>query len=144
MKKLHLICNSHIDPVWMWDWEEGLGTAISTFYQAAEFFKEYEYVFCHNEAILYEFIEEHDPALFAEISRLVAEGKWSIMGGWYLQPDCNLPSGEAFVRQIKLGREYFEEKFNARPTTAINFDSFGHNVGMVQIMKKCGYDSYLF
>ena len=37
MKKLHLICNSHIDPVWMWDWEEGLGTAISTFYQAAEF-----------------------------------------------------------------------------------------------------------
>ena len=144
MKKLHLICNSHIDPVWMWDWEEGLGAAISTFYQAAEFFKEYEYVFCHNEAILYEFIEEHDPALFTEISRLVAEGKWHIMGGWYLQPDCNLPSGEAFVRQIKLGRAYFDEKFGARPTTAINFDSFGHNVGMVQIMKKCGYDSYLF
>lgn len=37
MKKLHLICNSHIDPVWMWDWEEGFATAISTFYQAAEF-----------------------------------------------------------------------------------------------------------
>ena len=57
MKKLHLICNSHIDPVWMWDWEEGLGTAISTFYQAAEFCDEYDYIFCHNEAILYEFIE---------------------------------------------------------------------------------------
>ena len=144
MKKIHLICNSHIDPVWMWDWEEGFGTAISTFWQAAEFCKEYDYVFCHNEALLYEYIEEHDPALFQEISRQVSAGKWHIMGGWYLQPDCNLPSGETFVRQIKLGREYFAEKFNARPTTAINFDSFGHSVGLVQILKKCGFDSYLF
>ena len=144
MKKIHLICNSHLDPVWMWDWEEGLSTAISTYYQAVEFCKEYDYVFCHNEAVLYEFVEEHDPKLFAEITEQVKAGKWHIMGGWYLQPDCNIPSGEAFVRQIKLGREYFAEKFDARPTTAINFDSFGHTVGLVQIMKKCGFDSYLF
>lgn len=135
MKKLHLICNSHLDPVWMWDWEEGLGEAISTFYQAAQFCEEYDYIFNHNEAILYEFIEEKDPALFAKIQKLVANGKWHIMGGWYLQPDCNLPSGEAFVLQIKLGREYFQEKFQMRPTTAINFDSFGHSVGLVQIPK---------
>ena len=53
MKKLHLICNSHIDPVWMWDWEEGLGEAISTFYQAEQFLREYDYIFNHNEALLY-------------------------------------------------------------------------------------------
>lgn len=144
MKKLHLICNSHLDPVWMWDWEEGLGEAISTFYQAAVFCDEYDYIFNHNEAILYEFIEEKDPELFQHIQTLVQNGKWHIMGGWYLQPDCNLPSGEAFVRQIALGRNYFMEKFGIRPTTAINFDSFGHSVGLVQILKKCGYDSYLF
>ena len=140
MKKLHLICNSHIDPVWMWDWEEGLGTAISTFYQAAEFCDEYDYIFCHNEAILYEFIEQYDPVLFTRIQKLVKEGKWHIMGGWYLQPDCNIPSGEAFVRQIKLGREYFWEKFGKRPTVAVNFDSFGHTVGLVQILRKCGFE----
>lgn len=144
MKKLHLICNSHIDPVWMWDWEEGLGEAISTFYQAEQFCREYDFVFNHNEAILYEFIEQKDPELFEAIKKQVKAGTWHIMGGWYLQPDCNLPSGEAFVRQIALGRNYFEEKFGARPTTAINFDSFGHSVGLVQILKKCGYDSYLF
>ena len=144
MKKLHLICNSHIDPVWMWDWEEGLGEAISTFYQAEQFCREFDYVFNHNEAILYEFVEQKDPALFENIKKQVAAGKWHIMGGWYLQPDCNMPSGEAFVRQIALGRRYFAEKFGARPTTAINFDSFGHSVGLVQILKKCGYDSYLF
>ena len=140
MRKLHLICNSHIDPVWMWDWEEGLGTAISTFYQAAEFCDEYDYIFCHNESILYEFIEQYDPVLFARIQKLVKEGKWHIMGGWYLQPDCNMPSGEAFVRQIKLGREYFWEKFGKRPTVSVNFDSFGHTVGLVQILAKCGFE----
>ena len=144
MKKLHLICNSHIDPVWMWDWEEGLGEAVSTFYQAEQFCREFDYIFNHNEAILYEFVEEKDPALFAAIRAQIVAGKWHVMGGWYLQPDCNLPSGEAFVRQIALGRRYFQEKFGVRPTTAVNFDSFGHSVGLVQILKKCGYDSYLF
>ncbi len=143
MKKLHLICNSHIDPVWMWDWAEGLGTALSTFRQAADFCDEYDYIFCHNEAVLYEFVERHDPALFERITELVRDGRWHIMGGWYLQPDCNIPSGEAFVRQIRLGREYFQEKFGKRPTVAINFDSFGHSVGLVQILAKCGYDGYI-
>ena len=143
MKKIHLICNSHLDPVWMWDWEEGYGEAVSTFHQAELFCQEFDFIFNHNEAVLYEFIEEHDPELFARIKEQVKAGKWHIMGGWYLQPDCNMPSGEAFVRQIGLGRKYFAEKFDARPTTAINFDSFGHSVGLVQILKKCGYDSYI-
>ena len=51
----------------MWDWEEGLGEAISTFYQAEQFLREYDYIFNHNEALLYEFVEEKDPELFAAI-----------------------------------------------------------------------------
>ena len=127
----------------MWDWDEGAATAVATFYQAAELLDEFDFVFCHNEAVLYEFIEEYEPELFKRIQKLVKEGKWKIMGGWYLQPDCNLPCGEAFVRQITLGRKYFAEKFGARPTVALNFDSFGHSAGLVQILKKTGYDGYM-
>lgn len=36
------------------------------------------------------------------------------------------------------------KKFGVAPTTAINFDSFGHSRGLVQIMRQAGYDSYLF
>ncbi len=143
MKRLHLVCNSHLDPVWMWDFDEGIAAALSTFRTAAEFCDEYDYIFCHNEALLYEYIREYDPSLFEKIKRLVKAGKWHIMGGWYLQPDCHLPSGESFVRQIRSGIRYFEKHFGVRPTTAINFDSFGHSRGLVQILKKCGYDSYL-
>ncbi len=144
MKQLHLICNAHLDPVWQWDWNEGASAALATFYSAAELADEYDYIFCHNEALLYEWIERYDPALFARIKELVEAGKWHIMGGWYVQPDCNLPGGEGFVRQIETGLTYFKEKFGVRPTTAVNFDSFGHTQGLVQILNKTGYDSYIF
>ena len=144
MKELHLICNAHLDPVWQWDWNEGATAALATFYSAVDIAEEYDYIFCHNEALLYEYIEEYDPALFARIQALVKAGKWHIMGGWYVQPDCNIPSGEGFVRQIESGLTYFQEKFGVRPTVAVNFDSFGHTQGLVQIMNKCGYEGYIF
>ncbi len=145
MRELHLICNAHLDPVWLWQWEEGAAEALSTFRTAADFCDEHDgFVFNHNEAVLYEWVEEYDPALFARIRRLVADGRWHIMGGWYLQPDCNMPSGESFVRQALSGLHYFHEKLGARPTTAINFDPFGHTRGLVQVLAKCGYDAYVF
>lgn len=145
MKTLYLLSNAHLDPVWQWEWEEGAAAAVSTFRAAAGFCEDYDgYIFNHNEVILYQWIEEYEPALFARIQRLVKQGRWHIMGGWYLQPDCNMPSGESFVRQMLAGRSYFREKFGVRPTTAINFDSFGHSRGLVQIMQQAGYDSYIF
>ncbi len=143
-RTIHLVCNAHLDPVWLWEWEEGAAAAISTFRTAADLGEKFDgFIFNHNEAILYRWVEEYEPALFVRIQRLVQQGKWHIMGGWYLQPDCNMPSGESFVRQILLGRNYFQEKFGVTPTTAINFDSFGHSRGLVQIMAKSGFDSYL-
>lgn len=144
MKELHLICNAHLDPVWQWDWNEGATAALATFYSAVELANEYDYIFCHNEALLYEYIEQYDSELFSRIQDLVKAGKWHIMGGWYVQPDCNIPSGEGFVRQIESGLTYFKEKFGVRPTVALNFDSFGHTQGLVQILDKCGYEGYIF
>ena len=144
MKELHLICNAHLDPVWQWDWNEGATAALATFYSAVDIAEEYDYIFCHNEALLYEYVEQYDPKLFARIKELVAAGKWHIMGGWYVQPDCNIPSGEGFIRQIESGLRYFKEKFGVRPSVAVNFDSFGHTQGLVQILNKCGYNGYIF
>jgi alpha-mannosidase len=142
--KIHLVANAHLDPVWLWQWEEGAGEALSTFRQAAEFCERYKgFVFCHNEAVLYRWVEEHEPALFRRIRRLVRSGRWHVMGGWHLQPDCNMPSGESFVRQILLGKRYFREKLGVEPLTAVNLDPFGHTRGLVQILAKSGYRNYL-
>jgi len=144
-RKLYLVCNAHLDPVWLWQWQEGLAETLTTFRTAARLCEEFEeFVFCHNEAVLYEWVELYEPTLFKRIQDLVAAGQWHIMGGWYLQPDCNLPSGESFVRQALVGKMYFLEKFGVEPRTAVNLDPFGHTRGLVQILKKSGYDSYLF
>lgn len=144
-KSLTLVCNAHLDPVWLWQWEEGLAETLSTFRTAARFCEEFAgFVFCHNESLLYQWVEVHDPDLFAKIGGLVEQGKWYIMGGWFLQPDCNLPSGESFVRQILVGKKYIKNKFDIEPHTAVNLDPFGHGRGLVQILKKSGYTSYLF
>ncbi|MFA5293013.1 MAG: glycoside hydrolase family 38 C-terminal domain-containing protein [Phycisphaerae bacterium] len=142
---VHLICNAHLDPVWLWEWEEGAAEVLSTFRTAADLCeKNKTFIFNHNEVILYEWVKEYEPRLFERIKKLVKAGRWHIMGGWYLQPDCNMPCGESFVRQILAGRQYFKKNFGIKPTTAINFDPFGHSRGLVQILAKSGYDSYLF
>ena len=144
-KSIHLICNAHLDPVWLWQREEGIAEALSTFRIAAGFCEEYDnFIFCHNEVILYEWVEQYEPVLFKRIQKLVKTGRWHIMGGWYLQPDCNMISGESLIRQITLGKEYFQKKFGVYPETAVNFDPFGHSRGLVQILSKAGFQSYLF
>lgn len=143
MKKLHLICNAHIDPIWQWTWDEGISAAISTFKSAADLADEFDYVFCHNESLLYEAIEKYAPDLFERIRAHVKSGKWHIAGGWYLQPDCLMPAGETLVRQIAVGKKYFMEKFGVEPEVAVNYDSFGHSVGLVQILAKNGYNGYI-
>jgi len=143
--RIHLVANAHLDPVWLWDWEEGVAEALATFRTAARLSEEFlEFVFNHNEAILYQWVEEHEPSLFRKIQRLIKAGQWHIMGGWYLQPDCNMPSGESFVRQILLGKLYFRKKFGVDIKTAANLDPFGHSRGLVQILAKSGFDSYIF
>jgi alpha-mannosidase len=143
-RRIHLVANAHLDPVWLWEWQEGAGEALSTFRQAAEFCERSPgFVFCHNEAVLYQWVEEYEPALFKRIRALVRRKKWHVMGGWFVQPDCNMPSGESFVRQILLGRRYFADKFGVEPRTAVNLDPFGHTRGLVQILAKSGYSAYL-
>jgi alpha-mannosidase len=142
--KIHLICNAHLDPVWQWRWEEGCAEALATFRTAAKLLRSHpRWIFNHNEALLYRWVEKHDPDLFREIRALVREGRWCISGGWYLQPDANLPGLESFFRHIIEGRRYFKDRFDAEPRVAYNFDAFGHHGGLPQILRQTGYGMYI-
>jgi len=145
VKRIHLVCNAHLDPVWLWEWPEGAGEALSTFRTAAGFCESFDgFVFCHNEALLYQWVEAYEPELFERIRALIWAKKWNILGGWFLQPDCNMPSGESFIRQILLGKLYFRDRFGVDVKTAANLDPFGHTRGLVQILARSGFTSYLF
>jgi alpha-mannosidase len=141
---VHLICNAHLDPVWQWRWEEGASEALATFKTAVRLIREHpRLIFNHNEAVLYRWVERLDPNLFEDIRRLVSAGRWCVSGGWFLQPDLNLPGTESLIRQVVFGRSYFAEKFGAAPRVAYNFDSFGHTGGLPQILTLAGYRMYI-
>jgi len=141
---VHLICNAHLDPVWQWRWEEGASEVLATFRNAVDILDEHpDLVFCHNEAVLYQWAEELDPGLFEAILRHVRSGRWAVTGGWFVQPDANLPGTESLVRTIVEGRRYFRERFGAAPRVAYNFDSFGHSGGLPQILRRAGYEMYI-
>ncbi len=142
---LHMIGNAHIDPVWLWKWDEGLVTTRATFKSAIERIEEYpEFIFTASSACLYKWVEETDPELFEKIKEKVREGRWCIVGGWWIEPDCNIPSGEALVRQGLYGQKYFEGKFGIKAKVGYNPDSFGHNWIIPQILKKMEIDFYVF
>lgn len=143
-KKLHMIGNAHLDPVWLWRWQEGFEETKATFRSALDRMKEYDdFIFTSSSAANYEWVEHNDPAMFQEISERIAEGRWQIVGGWWIQPDCNIPSGESFVRQGLYAQRYFKEKFGVKAKVGYNVDSFGHHGMMPQILKKSGMDYYV-
>jgi alpha-mannosidase len=74
----------------------------------------------------------------------VAEGRWQLVGGRCVEPDCNIPCGESFVRHGLFAQRYFREKFGRVARVGYNPDSFGHNANLPQILRKSGMDSYAF
>ena len=144
-RKLHMIGNAHIDPVWLWQWQEGFHEVKASFRSALERMKEYpDFTFVASSAAFYEWVEESDPTMFAEIQQRVKDGRWGIVGGWWVEPDCNIPAGESFVRHGLYGQRYFKEKFGVTAQTGFNVDSFGHAGTLPQILKKSGLDYYVF
>jgi alpha-mannosidase len=144
-KKLHMIGNAHLDPVWLWNWQEGFQEVKATFQSALDRMKESEdFIFSCSSAAFYEWVEKNNPKMFEEIVQRIEEGRWEIVGGWYVQPDCNIPSGESYVRHGLYSQRYFKNKFGKMAKTGYNVDSFGHNGNLPQILAKSGMENYVF
>ena len=144
MKTVHVVFNAHIDPIWLWPWQSGLDETFATCRSACDRLDAHpDLVFTRGEAWVYDVIERLDPALFVRIRAHIAAGRWEPVGGWWLQPDCNQPSGFAMQRQIALGKSYFESRFGTFPRIAYNVDSFGHAATLPGLMQAAGQDRYV-
>lgn len=142
---VHMIGNAHLDPVWLWQWPEGYQEVKATFLSALERMEENgDYVFTCAGADYYRFVEENAPALFERVRERVREGRWVIVGGMWIQPDVNLPSGESFARQLLYSQRYFQEKFGVTATTGYNVDSFGHGGMLPALLRAAGINSYVW
>lgn len=136
--------NAHIDLAWLWPWTETVEVVRNTFTSVLQLMREYpEFTFTHASAQTYAWMEEKYPPLFEQIKQRVREGRWEPIGGMWVEPDLNLPDGEALVRQILVGKRYFREKFGVEIRTGWNPDSFGYCWQLPQICKKSGIDFFV-
>ncbi|MFH1423196.1 MAG: glycoside hydrolase family 38 C-terminal domain-containing protein, partial [Planctomycetota bacterium] len=143
--RFHMIGHAHLDPVWLWRWQEGFEEIRATFRSALERMKETkDFCFTASSILYYVWIKECEPEMFEEIKKRVAEGRWEIAGGWWIEADCNIPHGESFVRQGLYSQKFVEKEFGKKVTVGFNPDSFGHAGTLPQIMKKMGINAYAY
>jgi len=142
--ELSAIGHAHIDTAWLWPIEETWRKCQRSFANVIELMDRYpEFKFACSQACQYDVIEQMDPALFARILEKVAAGQWVPIGGSWVEPDCNVPSGESMTRQFLYGQSYFERKFGARCTVFWNPDVFGYAGQLPQLMREAGMDRFL-
>jgi len=142
--ELSAIGHAHIDTAWLWPIEETWRKCQRSFSNVLDLMDRYpEFKFACSQACQYDVIERLDPGLFARILEKAAAGQWIPIGGSWVEPDCNLPSGEAMTRQFLYGQAYFERTFGARCTVFWNPDVFGYAGQLPQLMREAGMTRFL-
>ncbi len=141
---IRAVGNSHIDMAWLWPWTETVEVVRNTFQSVLDLMREYpDFKFTMSSARTYEWMQEKYPDLFAQIQQRVKEGRWEVVGGMWVEPDLNMPAGESLVRQILVGKGYFQKNFGTDIKIGWNPDSFGYNWQLPQIYKKSGIDYFV-
>lgn len=143
--KVHIILNSHLDPVWGWKKSQGIDEVIATARTACDCLDDYpEIKVTRGESWFYEIVEKFSPETFKRICKYVENGRWAVVGGFYIQPDCNLPLAETFLKHGEIGQKYFESRFGFRVKTGYNVDSFGHAATLPDFYNAVGIENYIF
>lgn len=141
--QINCIGHSHIDMAWLWDIHQTRLKSQRTFSTVLKLMDEYpEYKFIHTSPQLFEFLKQDNPKLFERIKEKVKEGRFEIEGASWVEPDCNLTSGESLVRQILYGKSFIKEEFGIDSKILFLPDVFGYAFQIPQILKKSGISKF--
>lgn len=142
--QVHAIGHAHLDLAWLWPVRETIRKGARTFASALYNIERYpEYIFGCSQPQLFAWMKAHYPALYVKIKAAVLAGRIEPQGTFWVEPDCNMPSGEAFVRQILTGSRFFREEFGIVPDCCWEPDVFGYNGQLPQILRKSGHAYFM-
>ena len=141
---VHCIGHTHIDVEWQWARNQTREKIQRSFSTAHSLMKQYpEYLFTLSQPELYRYLKEEAPEKYEELKTLVKENRWEPEGAMWLECDCNLSSGESFIRQIMHGKQFFKDEFNKESKVLFLPDVFGYSSALPQILKKSGIDYFV-
>lgn len=141
--RLVLSGHAHIDLAWLWPMHETRRKAQRTFSTAIDLLRRYEeFRFVQSTAQLYQFLEEDDPELFARVKDWVHDGRWETVGGMWVEPDTNMPTGESLTRQLLYGQRYFARTFGHLHDICWVPDCFGFSPALPQLLRLAGMRTF--
>ncbi|QEN06721.1 alpha-mannosidase [Oceanispirochaeta crateris] len=136
--------HTHIDIAWLWEIHHTREKAARSFATVLELMDQYpDYKFMSSQPLLYEFVKQDYPKLYSRIKEKVKEGRWEVEGGMWVEADCNLISGESFVRQFLYGKKFIRDEFGIESEILWLPDVFGYNASMPQILRKSGIKYFM-
>ena len=139
MPVFYAIGNAHIDLAWLWPMSETYRKTARTFSAQLRMIEEYpEYKFIQSQPAEYEMCRKHYPELFERIKKAVKDGQWIPEGGMWVEPDTNMAGGEALIRQLVYGKQYYKEQFDVDSQVLWLPDTFGYTAALPQILQGCG------
>jgi alpha-mannosidase len=142
--ELAAIGHAHIDTAWLWPLAETYRKCLRSFSSQVQYMEDYpEYRFACSQAQHYAWIKERNPDLWERIRARIDSGQFVPVGGSWVEPDCNLPSGESLVRQLLHGQRFFEQEFGRRHREFWSPDAFGYAGQLPQILRECGITRFL-
>ena len=137
--KIYLIAQSHLDWAWLWTWEESLSRSYFTFVNVLRHIKKFkDFKFTQSTPVYFEWMEKYYPRLFSLLREYVKQGRICIVGGSWVEHDCNIPCGESMVRQRLYGQRYYLKKFGKLSEIEWMPDTFGFPWSLPQILVKSG------
>lgn len=135
--------HAHIDLAWLWPYGETRRKTRRTFSTVLSLMeKSADFRFNQSTAHYYAQIAEDDPALFARIADRIRSGQWETLGGSWVEPDTNMPTGESLARQFLYGQRFFEKTFGIRHEICWLPDCFGFTGALPQILAQAGISSF--
>ncbi|MGG6312380.1 alpha-mannosidase [Paenibacillus macerans] len=141
---MHMVAQSHIDIAWLWPVRETVRKGSRTFSTALRLIEEFpEFHYAQSQPQLYAYVKEHDPELYSRVREQVASGRWELVGGMWVEPDLNIPSGESLVRQSLYGQKFYMEEFGKRSFIEWLPDTFGYCASLPQILKLSGVEYFM-
>jgi len=141
---VHCIGHTHIDVEWKWARQQTREKMQRSFSTANALMEKYpEYLFTLSQPELYRYLKEEAPEKYEELKRWVEENRWEPEGSMWVECDCNLVSGESFVRQLLQGKQFFRNEFGRENKTLFLPDVFGYSAALPQILKKSGVDYFV-
>jgi alpha-mannosidase len=141
---LYFSSNAHIDAAWLWRKDETIEVARNTFSSVLKMMDSVpHFTYSQSSAAYYEWMETLYPDIFKGIKRRVEEGRWEITGGMWIEPDCNLISGESWMRQILYAKKYFRSRFGKNIKLGWNPDSFGYNWNIPMFYNQSRIDAFI-